>query len=100
MVSGSEIIAFVTVEELWAWLSENHGSHPGGWVQLQEAGSAVPSIGVHDLLEAGIADGWSESTRRSHDETSYLQRFTPRRPLERRRRGTSPSRRGVQPMAA
>ncbi len=39
----------------------------------------MASIGFHDLLEAGIAYGWSESTRRAHDSTSYLQKFTPRR---------------------
>ncbi|MEA5117362.1 MAG: hypothetical protein VB036_07070, partial [Propionicimonas sp.] len=32
-----------------------------------------------DLLEAGLAFGWSESTRRANDRTSYLQKFTPRR---------------------
>ena len=39
----------------------------------------MASIGFHDLLEAGIAYGWSESTRHPHDSTSYLQKFTPRR---------------------
>jgi uncharacterized protein YdeI (YjbR/CyaY-like superfamily) len=47
----------------------------------------VPSVGFHDLLEAGLAYGWSESTRRPYDSTSYLQRFTPRRA-----RGTSSAR--------
>lgn len=74
-----EIIAFVTVEQLWSWLELHHATHPGAWVQLQASRSSVPSIGFHDLLEAGIAYGWSESARRAHDSTSYLQKFTPRR---------------------
>lgn len=41
--------------------------------------ASTPSITFHDLLEAGIAFGWSESTRRANDRTSYLQKFTPRR---------------------
>ncbi len=48
-------------------------------MRLQKTGSGVPSVTFHDVLEAGIAYGWSESTRRSHDSTSYLQKFTPRR---------------------
>jgi uncharacterized protein YdeI (YjbR/CyaY-like superfamily) len=82
-----EVVAFATAGELWSWLERYGGrgdepqgaAHPGVWVRLQRAGSPVPSITFHDLLEAGIAFGWSESTRRAGDATSYLQRFTPRR---------------------
>ncbi|MEO6789638.1 MAG: hypothetical protein ABI187_01595 [Ornithinibacter sp.] len=74
-----EIIAFSTVAQLWAWLELQPVTHPGVWVQVQKSGSAVASIGFHDLLEAGIAHGWSESTRRAHDSSSFLQKFTPRR---------------------
>lgn len=71
--------SFETVAELWDWLAVHHDSHPGLWVVLEKTGSPKPSIGFHDLLEAGIAFGWSESTRRANDRTSYLQKFTPRR---------------------
>ncbi len=74
-----EVVSFATVGELWSWLGAEHASHPGVWVRLPKAGSDVPSVGFHDLLEAGIAHGWSESTRRAYDSRSYLQRFTPRR---------------------
>ena len=73
------ILSFATVHELWSWLARNHDVNPGVWVKLQKAGSAEPSVGFGDLLEAGIAYGWSENTRRAHTSTSYLQRFTPRR---------------------
>lgn len=87
MADELEIIAFATVEQLWSWLEHHHATHPGVWVQLQKVGSGVPSVGFHDLLEGGIASGWSESTRRAHDASSYLQKFTPRRT-----RGTSSER--------
>jgi len=79
MVDELEVRAFATTDELWRWLTEHHAAHPGLWVQLQKSGSPMQSIGFHDLLEAGIAFGWSESTRRRFDEQSYLQKFTPRR---------------------
>lgn len=82
-----EIIAFADVDELWAWLAEHHETHPGAWVHLQKAGSTVASVGFHDVLEAGIAYGWSESSRRTFDSSSFLQKFTPRRT-----RGTQSSR--------
>ena len=73
------MIAFATIPALWHWLDEHHADHPGAWVRLQKTSSSQPSVGFHDLLEAGIAFGWSESTRRAYDRTSYLQKFTPRR---------------------
>ena len=79
MTEELEGVGFATVPELWDWLREHGSTHLGVWVQLQKKGSTHPSVGFHDLLEAGIAFGWSESTRRSHDATSYLQKFTPRR---------------------
>lgn len=74
-----QIVSFPTVQHLWSWLERHHDAHPGVWVELQKAGSPEASIGFHDLLEAGIAYGWSESTRRGHTPTSFLQKFTPRR---------------------
>ncbi|MFT3714751.1 MAG: hypothetical protein QM774_02055 [Gordonia sp. (in: high G+C Gram-positive bacteria)] len=74
-----ERAAFATAEDLWAWLAEHHDTHPGLWVVLQKTTSPVPSVSFHDLLEAGIAYGWSESTRRANDSASHLQKFTPRR---------------------
>ena len=74
-----DIIAFASAGELWSWLADHHHTHPGVWVQLQKASSNRPSASFHDVLEAGIAFGWSESTRRAYDRTSYLQKFTPRR---------------------
>ena len=74
-----DIMGFTTTHEIWSWLDANHASHRGLWVHLQTAGSPHPSVTFHDLLEAGIAFGWSESTRKAFDRTSYLQKFTPRR---------------------
>jgi uncharacterized protein YdeI (YjbR/CyaY-like superfamily) len=77
------IVAFASAAELEAWL----GSRPdpardtGVWVRLFRTRSGTPSIRFEDLLEAGLAHGWSESSRRALDAESYLQRFTPRRRL-------------------
>jgi hypothetical protein len=80
-VDGIPVAWFETPAALWAWL-EARGARPddrGVWVRLAKAGDPRPCITFHDLLEAGIAFGWSESTRRRFDGRSYLQRFSPRR---------------------
>lgn len=76
---ADDVLEFADVAGLWAWLAAHHDSHPGGWVRLSKARSTRPSVSFHELLEAGLAYGWSESTRRGYDADSYLQRFTPRR---------------------
>ena len=70
---------FASRDELWAWLAAHSAGHPAIWVRLANSRRAFPSVTFHDLLEAGIAFGWSESTRQSCDDESYLQRFGPRR---------------------
>jgi uncharacterized protein YdeI (YjbR/CyaY-like superfamily) len=75
------IMEFRSGEELWSWLNTvDATASPGSvWVRLYKRASRRPSITFDDLLEAGLAHGWSESTRKSFDEISYLQRFSPRR---------------------
>ncbi len=78
-IDGLEVARFETADALEKWLVRNGSSHPGMWIRLSKAGSGVPSVTFDEVLELGIAHGWSESTRRSFDRDSYLQRFTPRR---------------------
>ena len=73
MGTEPDVMEFATTEDLWRWLADHHETHPGGWVRLQRSKSNHPSVSFHDLLEAGIAFGWSESTRRANDRTTYLQ---------------------------
>ena len=61
-----EVVSFSTVEVLWScWCPDPRLVHS--------------SVSFHELLEAGIAYGWSESNRRAYDSQSYLQKFAPRR---------------------
>jgi hypothetical protein len=81
LVDDIPIVEFADVDHLWTWLERAvlEGQQRGVWVRLFRAASGHPSVRFEDLLEAGLAFGWSESMRRSHDRISYLQRFSPRR---------------------
>ena len=73
------IMSFESASALRKWLNENHAASDGIWVRIGKKHSGVASITFRELLDEGLCFGWSESTRRSGDEQSYLQRFTPRR---------------------
>jgi uncharacterized protein YdeI (YjbR/CyaY-like superfamily) len=62
-----------------AWLSENHGETGGVWLRLERKGSEPASLTHAEALEAAIAHGWIDGTRKRLDERHWLQRFTPRR---------------------
>jgi uncharacterized protein YdeI (YjbR/CyaY-like superfamily) len=79
--NGISVVEFASSAELWSWL-DGRGTDrndSGVWVSLPRSGSARQSVTFGDVLEAGIAFGWSESTRLTWNGDSYLQRFTPRR---------------------
>ncbi len=80
-VGGIPVVWFESAAMLWGWLEERgtRRDDPGVWVRLPRSGDPRPSVTFHELLEAGIAFGWSESARRAFDRGSYLQRFSPRR---------------------
>lgn len=73
------ILTFDSGAVLRQWLKQNHARSAGIWVRIHKGGAGVPSVTFEEVLEQGICFGWSESMRRRFDDTSYLQRFTPRR---------------------
>ncbi len=73
------IIEFKTQAELRSWLTDQHSTSDGVWIRVFKKSSAMPSITFDQLLDEGLCFGWSESARRSYDNESYLQKFTPRK---------------------
>jgi uncharacterized protein YdeI (YjbR/CyaY-like superfamily) len=73
------VMVFESGEELRAWLMINHGTSDGIWVRIFKKDSRIKSVTFEEVLDQGLCFGWSESMRRKGDESSYLQRFTPRR---------------------
>lgn len=78
-VDGLVVVEFASSEELASWLASQDRFHPGVWVRVSRKHSPRHSVTFNELLELGIAYGWSESTRCRFDDHSYLQRFSPRR---------------------
>ncbi len=73
------VVSFDSREAWWAWLSEHHGDQGGVWLRLERKRPGAAPMTHPQALEAAIAHGWIDGTRKRLDERSYLQRFTPRR---------------------
>jgi uncharacterized protein YdeI (YjbR/CyaY-like superfamily) len=70
---------FETHEQLYAWLQLNHAREPELWVRIYKKATGQPSVTWEDCVVAAIAWGWIDAVRKSLDDTSFLQRLTPRR---------------------
>lgn len=77
---GREILGFASAEKFRVWLEKNHAVSEGIWLRIFRAGSGKKSLTYAGALDEALCYGWIDGRKESHDETSWLQRFTPRRP--------------------
>lgn len=64
-----------------AWLAANHTASPGVWLRLAKKGTSEPTNLLYDqALEEALCHGWIDGQMRAFDQSTYSQRFTPRRP--------------------
>ena len=73
------VLAFADQAALEEWLDAEHATAPGLYVRLAKKGSGVPSVTYAQLVESVLCFGWIDGRSQRLDETSYLQRITPRR---------------------
>lgn len=63
------------------WLIANEAASDGVWLLMAKKGTTDPtSLNYQDALEEALCGGWIDGQRRSFDEATFVQRFTPRRP--------------------
>ena len=70
---------FTTQEKFREWLEKNHASADELVVGFHKKSSGKKSITYGEALDEALCFGWIDGVKRSLDETSYTQRFTPRR---------------------
>ena len=65
----------------WAqWLTEHHDSPTGVWLVLAKKGIVAPtSLRYDQAVEEALCHGWIDGQARQRDDSTWLQRFTPRR---------------------
>jgi uncharacterized protein YdeI (YjbR/CyaY-like superfamily) len=74
-----KIIAFKD-SGLWRrWLHKNHDKVDGVWLRLYKKASGIPTASYAEALDEALCYGWIDGQKKSYDENSFLQKFTPRR---------------------
>jgi uncharacterized protein YdeI (YjbR/CyaY-like superfamily) len=72
--------SFATPVALRRWLSAHHSDTSELWVLFQRKESGKPSLTWPESVDEALSFGWIDGIRKRVDETSYLIRFTPRKP--------------------
>lgn len=63
-----------------AWLAEHHADQTGVWLVLAKKGTCEPTSLTYDqALDEALCHGWIDGLLQRRDESTYKQRFTPRR---------------------
>jgi uncharacterized protein YdeI (YjbR/CyaY-like superfamily) len=73
-------VFFPSATDWRAWLEEHHEKHQELWVGFHKKDSGKPSISWPEAVDGALCFGWIDGVRKSLDESSYVIRFTPRRP--------------------
>jgi uncharacterized protein YdeI (YjbR/CyaY-like superfamily) len=62
-----------------SWLEKNHENPDGVWVHFAKKGSGAVTVSYDEALEAALCFGWIDGQLRTHDEKTFVRKFTPRR---------------------
>jgi uncharacterized protein YdeI (YjbR/CyaY-like superfamily) len=78
--SMNEILSFRSPSEFRKWLSANHRQSDGIWLRIFKKDTGEPTVTYAEALDEALCHGWIDGQKQSHDDLSWRQRFTPRRP--------------------
>lgn len=76
--SDYPIVLFADRTAFREWLSAHHASQRGLWLRIAKAASPLQSVTYAEALDLALCFGWIDGQKRSYDEESFLQKFTPR----------------------
>lgn len=69
---------FATPAELRAWFEKHHDTAKELWVGFYKKGSGRSGITWPESVDEALCFGWIDGVRKSIDDSSYTNRFTPR----------------------
>jgi uncharacterized protein YdeI (YjbR/CyaY-like superfamily) len=78
-VNPDAVHEFKDEAALERWYRKNHDKADEVWIKVHKTGSGLPSVTIKQALDVALCYGWIDAIRKSFDEQSYLQRYTPRK---------------------
>jgi uncharacterized protein YdeI (YjbR/CyaY-like superfamily) len=73
------IRSFRSAAEFEEWLSKHHDRANELWLRIYKKDSGQPTVTIAEALDVALCWGWIDGLRKTYDENSYLQRYSPRK---------------------
>jgi uncharacterized protein YdeI (YjbR/CyaY-like superfamily) len=77
-VDPKKVREFADEKSFDAWLRKHGTKETELWIKIHRVRSGVASITIAQAIDVALCWGWIDGIRKSYDETSFLQRYTPR----------------------
>lgn len=72
------VVMFAGQQEWATWLDANHTTSPGVWLRIAKKAAGIESVSYAEALETALCYGWIDGQKKTYDQSSWLQKFTPR----------------------
>jgi uncharacterized protein YdeI (YjbR/CyaY-like superfamily) len=72
--------SFPNSQALGEWMADNHASARELWVRIYKSASGKHSVTWADCVVEAIRYGWIDGQKKPLDDSSFLQRLSPRKP--------------------
>jgi uncharacterized protein YdeI (YjbR/CyaY-like superfamily) len=73
-----KIKSFKTPAAFEKWLAAHHDRESEIWLKIHKKSSGLPTVEYAQAVDVALCWGWIDGLKKSFDEQSFLQRFTPR----------------------
>jgi uncharacterized protein YdeI (YjbR/CyaY-like superfamily) len=77
-VDPRKVLEFESEQKFYVWLGKHWNKETEVWIKIHKVSSGLRSITPKEAIDVALCWGWIDAIRKGLDETSYLQRYTPR----------------------
>ena len=77
-VDPANVREFKNADAFYKWLGKNHDKAGEVWIKVHKLKSGLASITPKEAIDVVLCWGWIDGIRKGLDETSFLQRYSPR----------------------
>jgi uncharacterized protein YdeI (YjbR/CyaY-like superfamily) len=75
-----DVLDFPDAARWESWLAAQHEVRAEAWLRIAKRHSGIVLITIEEALDVALCFGWIDGHRRAHDDVSFLQRYSRRRP--------------------
>ena len=73
-----KIKTFRSEADFERWMRAHHARETEIWLKIHKKASGLPTVTAPQALDVALCWGWIDGIRKSFDDTSFLQRYSPR----------------------